>query len=730
MNAQVSFFRERIVDLFAGGGGASTGIEDATGVPVDVAVNHDAAAILMHKKNHPWTEHYQEDVFTVDPMKVTHGQPVGLLWASPDCKHFSKAKGKPLVDKHIRGLSWVVLRWALENPPRVILMENVEEIQTWGPLICVGKDKNGNDQYMPDPARKGETFQAFIGMLSDGVPADHPALTEACEFLQISRYSYEAMRLIHGLGYKVEYRELVAADYGAPTTRKRWVLCARRDGAPIVWPERTHAPKDSEEVKSGKLLPWRGADEIIDWEVPMYSIFATRKEIKEKYGVNAVRPLADNTLQRVIKGVDKHTIRSGNPFIVPTGYGERPGQAPRVHDINAPLPTIVGKGKMNLVDPVLAPFVAQDKFQNAAQSIKRPLSTITSVGAHEVVSQVLAPWTITNTSNSIGSPADKPVHTVTSGGNQILAAAHLVQCNHAGGDRFQVPDDPLPTISSHHAFGVAAANLVQYHTEKDGEEARTADPREALATVDGANRHAVVSAQLTEYYGNGNPIDPRDPMHTVTGHDREALTAAFLQPFHAGGYKGRGNSPEEPVNTVTATGSQSLVAAHIVKFKGKDLGQRPEDPLQTITAGAGIHRACSGGTFAVAGCQIVKYEPGADLGYWPKVRALLNEYCGYSLQEDEVLLIWVAGAWRYIRDILLRMLTPRELYRAQGFHEDYIIEMIDPTTGKPYSKADQVARVGNSVSPPMAEAMVRANLPEWCGKRFHSMAELRKEMAV
>ena len=680
------------MDLFAGGGGASTGIEDATGSPVDVAVNHDAAAILMHKTNHPWTEHYQEDVFTVDPIKVTNGQPVGLLWASPDCKHFSKAKGKPLVDKHIRGLSWVVLRWALENPPRVILMENVEEIQTWGPLICVGKDKDGNDQFMPDPEHKGETFQGFIGMLSGGIPADHPALAEACEFLHIGRHSQEAMLLIRGLGYAVDYRELVAADYGAPTTRKRWVLCARRDGAPIVWPERTHAPADSEEVRSGRCKPWRGADEIIDWTVPMYSIFATRKEIKEKFGVNAVRPLADNTMQRVIKGVDKHTIRSGAPFIVPTGYGERPGQTTRVHDIHAPLPTVVGRSKLDLVDPVFAP------------------------------------WTFTNTSNSIGSQADKPVHTITSGGTQILAAAHLVQCNHKGGDRVQIPSDPIPTISSHHAFGVAAANLMQYHTERDGEEARTEDPRDALATVDGSNRHAVVSAQLSQYYGNGQPQEVREPLCTVTSHDREALTAAFLQPFHAGGYHGRGNSPEKPVNTVTATGSQTLVAANIVKFKGTNLGQRPEDPLQTITAGAGTKRTCSGGTFAVAGCQIVRYEPGADLGFWPKIRALLNQYCGYSLRDDEVLLIWAAGAWRYIRDILLRMLTPRELYRAQGFHEDYIIDR--DYLGRPYPKADQVARVGNSVSPPMAEAMVRANLPEWCGKKYHSMEELRREMAV
>ena len=709
--AQVNFFRMRIVDLFAGGGGASLGMEDATGQPVDIAINHDPAAILMHRTNHPYTTHFQEDIWTVDPVKVTDGQPVGLLWASPDCKHFSKAKGEPLVDKHIRGLSWVILRWALENPPQVILMENVEEIQTWGPLIPLLDKETGRpmkrirdekgkkklvvsepgeiipeDQraMVPDPARKGETFQGFIGMLSHGIPADHPALPEACEFLKIAPFSPEAKQLVDGLGYELDYRELVAADYGAPTTRKRFALVARRDGRPVVWPERTHAPADSEEVRSGKCKTWRSAAEIIDWNEPMYSIFASRQEIKEQYGVNAQRPLADNTMRRIIRGVDKFTIRSGDPFIVPTGYGEREGQAPRVHDINAPLPTVVGTGKMNLVDPILAPV------------------------------------TFPNTAHSVGSPASKPVHTITSAGNQVLAAAELVQCNHAGGDRFQQPDKPLPTISSHHAFGVAAAQIIQYHTEQDGEKARTANLDNPLPTLDGANRNALVAAHLTEYYGNGQPIPLDEPMHTATAHDREALTTAILQPFHAGGYHGKGNSPELPVNTITGSGSQSLITSHVVKFKRNDLGQSPTAPLQTITAG--------GGEFAAAGCQIVQYEDGADLGHWPKVRALLNQYCGYALKENEILLIWIRGAWRYIRDILMRMLTPRELFSAQGFPADYIIDR--DYTGHEYPKCEQVARVGNSVSPPMAEALVRANLPEMCGKRFNTLRELQEAMAV
>lgn len=573
MNGQFDFFNEIIVDNFAGGGGASTGIELASGRIVDIAINHDPAAILMHQTNHPHTEHIQASVWDVDPAEVCRGRPVGLAWFSPDCKHFSKAKGSALVDRNIRGLAWIVLRWAGIVRPRVIILENVEEFQTWGP---VRKGK-------PIRSKSCKTFRQWLSQLK-------------------------------ALGYEVEFRELVAADYGAPTTRKRFVLVARCDGRPIRWPERTHAPRDSEEVRSGKLLPWRSAAEIIDWTLPMYSIFATKEEIKERYGVNAVRPLAENTMRRAIRGVDKFTIRSADPFLIPVGYGERAGQAPRVHDIKAPVPTVVIRGKMNLV------------------------------------------------------------------------AANLVQCNHSGGDRVQEPGDPIPTISSHHAFGLAAANLIQYHTEKeDGGTPRAASPTEPIQTIDASNRHGLISAQLTEYYGNGNPLEIREPMHTVTAHDREAL-----------------------------------IAAHVVEFKGQNTGQNAGDPLRTITAG--------GGEFAVAGTVIRKYVPGIDVGYWPEVRALLNKYCGYTLAEDEILLLQIDGASWYISDITMRMLTPRELYAAMGFPPDYIIDR--DYTGKPYPKTQQVARCGNAVCPPMAKAVVLANFPEWCSYTITTMAELERVVAV
>lgn len=600
--AQISILDEIIVDNFAGGGGASTGIELATGRPVTIAINHDPAAILMHKTNHPYTEHMQASVWDVDPKKVCAGRPVGLAWFSPDCKHFSKAKGSALVDRNIRGLAWIVLRWAGTVRPRVIILENVEEFQTWGPV------RKGR----PIKKKAGQTFRKWLSQLKD-------------------------------LGYAVEYRELVAADYGAPTTRKRFVLVARFDGQPIRWPERTHAPRDCAEVKAGKLLPWRSAAEIIDWTVPMYSIFASKKEIKEKYGVNAVRPLADNTLRRIIRGVDKFTIKSGNPFIV------------------------------------------QAKFQNAPQDIGKPLSTITAVGAHELVKPKLAPVTFSNTGSSTGSPADHPVGTIRTAGGQILSAA----------------------------------NLIQYHAEQT-ENVRGSGMENPVFTIDSSNRHALVTAQLAEYYGNGQPIDIQTPMRTVTSHDRECVVCAHMDKYYAGGYSGAGNSMDDPLSTVTVEPRQALIGAHVVKFKGQDLGQNPEDPLQTITASAG--------EFAVCGVRIVRYQPGAELGYWPQVRALLNKYCGYAMKEDEILLLHVCGAWHYIRDISMRMLVPRELYAAMGFPPDYVIER--DYTGKAYPKSEQVARCGNAVCPPLATAVVRANLPEWSQITYVDMASLMRAMAI
>ena len=605
--SQINIFDEIIVDNFAGGGGASTGIELAAGRPVAIAINHDPDAILLHKTNHPYTEHLQASVWDVDPVAVCSGRPVGLAWFSPDCKHFSKAKGAALVDRNIRGLAWIVLRWAALVRPRVIMLENVEEFQTWGP---VRKGK-------PVKSKAGQTFRKWKQQLED-------------------------------LGYVIEHRELVAADYGAPTTRKRFVLVARCDGKPIVWPEPTHGPWDSEEVKAGKLLPWRSAAEIIDWKIPGYSIFDSKQEILERYGVKVVRPLAENTMRRVIRGVDKFTIQSGKPFIVPTGYGERKGQAPRVHDMDAPLSTVVSTVKQNLVKPILSPIM------------------------------------ITNTSNSVGSSAGDPVHTVTTAGNQLLVSANLMSIGQTGGgDRIRDVREPSPTTVSKQEACCVAANLIQYHTEQT-ENVRAAGLSGPINTVDASNRYGLTCANLVEYYGNGVPLDLSEPMHTVTAHDREALCAA-----------------------------------HIVEFKGQDIGQSVASPLRTITASAG--------EFAQCRAWLAKAN-GGNLGHWPEIRELLNRHCGYHLADDEVILLMIRGTLYYIADITLRMLMPRELYNAMGFPTDYIIDR--DYMGNAYGKTKQVARCGNAVCPPLAEAMVRANLPEWCGEKITTMERLNNAVAV
>ena len=608
--AQETMTGEIIVDNFAGGGGASTGIEIATGRLVALAVNHDPAAILMHRTNHPYTEHFQASVWDIDPKAVCRCRPVGLAWFSPDCKHFSKAKGAALVDRKIRGLAWITLRWAATVRPRVIILENVEEFQTWGP---VRKGK-------PVKKQAGTTFRKFIRQLED-------------------------------LGYDVEYRELIAADYGAPTSRKRFYLVARCDGRPIVWPEPTHSKTGAD-----GLPKWRSAAEIIDWSLPCPSVFATKAEIMQEYGLKAVRPLAKNTMRRVIRGVDKFTIRSGKPFIVPTGYGERKGQAPRVHDLDAPLPTVVSTGKENLCRPLLAPV------------------------------------TVTNTSNSVGGTVGAPVHTVTTAGNQMLVTPFLAECNHSGGGHIAPVGDAHKTITAKHTGGIVAPALIQYHTEQT-EHVRASGLGTPINTVDASNRYGLTCANLVEYYTGGRPLDVAEPMHTVTSHDREAV-----------------------------------VAAHVVKFKGDNVGTPPSEPLQTVTASAGKERACSGGTFAVCKAYLAKMRSGDDLGHWPEIRALLNEYCGYALAEDDVLLLETGGALYYIVDIGLRMLSPRELYNAMGFPPDYIIDR--DYMGNEYKKSAQVARCGNAVCPPVASALVRANLPEWCGVRITTMAQLLDCVAV
>ena len=604
LNGQMNFSDEIIVDNFAGGGGASTGIELATGREVTIAINHDPAAILMHKTNHPNTLHLQESVWNIDPVEVCAGRPVGLAWFSPDCKHFSKAKGSALVNKNIRGLAWVVLKWAGTVRPRVIILENVEEFKTWGP---VRKGK-------PVKSKVGKTFNKWFGQLKD-------------------------------LGYDIEYRELVAADYGAPTTRKRFVLIARCDGNPIVWPERTHAPRDSEEVKSGKCKPWVSAAEIIDWSLPCPSIFESSEQIKKKYGLRAMRPLKDNTLRRIARGVDKFVIKSKKPFIVQVNHG------------------------------------GADRVSNAEQ----PLGTVTAKHGYGIANPVLAPLHIHNNTGAGGTDMRNPVNTITTGTQQMLITPHLSK--YFGGVVGERVNNPLPTVTAIDHNALVAPTLIQYHSEQNDKEVRANGFEGPILTVDGSNRYGIAAAHLTEYFGNAqDALSLKSPLHTICSKDREALTLA-----------------------------------HITEFKGQDIGQSANKPLRTITA--------SIGEFGAVYTRLEKVNGINDLKFWPQVRNLLNTYCGYDIAADEILILTINSIDYFISDIGLRMLTPAELYKAQGFPVDYVID--HDYTGKPYPKNQQVARCGNAVCPPLAKALVTANLPEHrCIVDLSTMAALLNHIAV
>lgn len=597
--SQLNFLRPVFVDCFAGGGGWSVGFELATGKPIDIAINHDPDAVLMHQTNHPYTKHYCEDVFEVTPKDAVWGRKVVWAHFSPDCKHFSKAKGGKPADKKIRGLAWIVLRWAAEVGPDIISLENVTEFLNWGP---VRKGK-------PVKKKSGQTFSRWKKQLED-------------------------------LGYAVEYKVLVACDYGAPTSRQRLFVLARRDGKPIVWPQPSHGDPDGLAVRCDQLLPWRTAADIIDWTLPAPSIFDDKKAIKSKYGLKAVRPLADNTQRRIIRGVDKFVLKSDSPYIISNS---------KLQDMKAPSITIVNHA---------------GEFRG--QAVTKPLQTITGKHGYGVVEPILSPVVMANNENAAGSTPAAPVGTITTGGHHMLIA---------------------PT-------------LLQYHSEQK-EQVRGQNVNRPICTVDATNRYALVAPVLTKYYGNDDHGQSADsPLHTITSKDREGvlearlekyekeddLYAAHITKYYSGGYKGVGTAARSPLSTITMADHNALVTTTVSKVAG-----------------------------------------GCDWRHWLEIRELLNKYCGYKLQHDEVLLLKIKGCWYYIADIGLRMLTPKELYAANGFPADYIID--HDYLGREYKKNKQVARCGNAVLPPFATAIVRANIPECCGKPILTMEELNKKMA-
>ena len=502
---------ELIVDNFAGGGGASTGIEIATGISVDIAINHDQEAIRMHKTNHPNTKHYCESVWDVDPIEACNGHPVGIAWFSPDCKHFSKAKGGKPKDKKIRGLAWVALRWAGMVRPRVIMLENVEEFKTWGPL---------NRSHRPIKSKQGVTFKKFIKQLED-------------------------------LGYEVDYRELIAADYGAPTMRKRFFMIARCDGKPIVWPDKTHAPADSEEVKAGLLKPYVGAYTQIDFSLPCPSIFDTAEEIKEKYGIRAVRPLANKTMERIARGIKKFVIDNEEPFIVQVNHSGT--KSDYCKSANEPLSTVTSKNGFGVVEPYIVPigYGERNGQEPRIHDIKEPLPTVVSSGKH------------------------------------YLCEPYLVKIGQTGftADRSKDVHEPITTIASKNEHCLISPTIIQHHSEKSNKEVRGKTITEPIMTVDGSNRYGLVVSFLHKYYdggykGAGDSLE--NPLPTVTSRDHISVCAATLIQMNNHCY---GRDITEPIPVITAgDGHFGEVRAFLIKYYGQGTGQDIKDPIDTVTA--------------------------------------------------------------------------------------------------------------------------------------------------
>lgn len=641
-------WQELIVDNFAGGGGASLGIELGSGRAVDISINHNPDAVAMHQANHPASRHLCENVWEVDPIKATRGRPVGLAWFSPDCTHFSRAKGGKPVKKTIRGLAWIVLRWAAKKKPRVIVLENVREFRTWGPL---------NRNHRPIKSRMGHTFVRWMEQLT-------------------------------ALGYMVEWKELDAADFGAPTHRKRLFVIARCDGIQIIWPEKTHgkAPSNNgsvenhqrcsrrghepglpgrdrpkriddadvsstglrgqklhnrqgnqSRVRPSPLIPYRTAAECIDWSIPCPSIFDRK------------RPLAEKTMRRIAMGLKRYVLDNPKPFIVQVNHG---GDEFRGQETDRPFPTVSSKHGFGIVSPVIV-GVGGRAGQSPATGGNDPIGTVTSKNDRAVVTPYLVEVQNGGSQNGTRS-VDRPAHTVTA--------------NPKGG-----------------GMAVMAPMLVQYNGEKSANEARAKNINEPLNVVPTENRHAVIAAHLSQFNGQSIGSDPSEPAQACTSMNKQAVISAWLIK-HFGGVVGR--PIDEPQPTITARGTQNQVAcAYLAKFNhGEKQWGAVDEPLGTITS--------QGLKFGLVYAFLAKYF-GTAIGQ--EIDGPLHTITGKD--RFGLVTVTIDGQLFAIADIGMRMLSPRELARAQGFPDSYIL------TG---TKTSQVHKIGNSVSPPIAAAIVRA----------------------
>lgn len=636
--------------LFAGGGGTCLGIQWATGVSPFLAVNHSPAAIAMHAANHPDTIHICEDIRDVDPRQATRGRRVRVLGASPDCTHFSLARGGVPKSKKIRGLAWQVTRWAAQTSPDVIVLENVRELVSWGPLTRKWRKKNADrlpegKRYrggQPIKAKAGETFRAFI----------------------------ESLRK---LGYDVAWWMLAACDYGTPTTRERLVLVARRDGLPITKPPVTHAPKDDPRVLSGELKPYRTAAECIDFSLPMCSIFATRDEAKawaKLHKADGVpqRPLAPATMARIREGMGRFVLGPRRPFVVNLTHGGR------VESVDEPAKTITAanRGEKAAVSPI-----------------------ITKAHSHG--------W---DANGSGVRPADAPLGAIVAKDASVVAAASLLNLSHGG--RPEDIEQPANVITAHPKGGdrlLLAAGLVNTRNgERPGQAPRVRDLEEPAPTVTAqGSQGAIAAAWCVKNYGGPNGHQTpgssiEDPCPTISARDSSAVGVAFLDKLYGSALAGQ--SVDEPAPTVTAGGNRggghtAVVQAelqHATIRLTPEARERARKTLAFLTV-----YYSGGGTSSAADDPAPTVVTKARLGL---VTVTIESSDGRTT--EELASVTIDGEIWIIVDIAMRMLTPRELARCQGFPDSYVL------TG---TKSEQIARIGNSFPPQLAEAAVRANLP-------------------
>lgn len=639
MNAMFSLDDRMTVVLFAGMGGGCDGLEDA-GFHVHVAINHDPVAVAVHEKRHPHTRHLRCDVFEADPRAVTRGRGVRVLHASPDCTHFSVAKGSKPVSKRRRSLAWVICRWAGTVRPEVITMENVQEIMTWGPLVAKRDPATGRvlrldgsvaakgervplrEQWLiPDPRHKGRIWRAWLKHLK-------------------------------GLGYSFDHRVLVCADYGIPTIRKRFFGVAHADGSPIAWPERTHAPR--KDAKRLGLKPWVGAHTIIDWSLPVKSIFGRKK------------PLAEATLRRTARGVMRYVVEAARPFIVPITHSG----GDRVHDAGEPLRTLTTAHRGELA--VAVPHVSV--MRNSRQphySPDEPAHAFTAGGAgHALVSASLIRTDMHEGAARNGvNDLEEPLRTATSAGGLALVGATIVG---AGGRAAQSEPrgmlDPLGSTTTKEDRVLVAASLVQAgYGEREGQEPRSLDI--------------------------GEPIGAQ-----VAGGGKHALVASFLAQHNTGVL---GRSAEDPVSTIVTLGStQGVVTATLGNMRGTNRDGRPiDEPLATMSAG-GSH------AHLILGFLQHYFGSGKQDDDVRQPLGALTGKARYGLVE-----VMVKGVPHYIDDIGMRMLEPEEGAAAHGFKPGSLpAEITIDGKTRLLTKTEKYHLVGNSVPPKMIELLARCNV--------------------